>query len=219
MNLNEHFRDIRSAYAAVLPEWMADYDATGNMFNDPYLMDWKFSPIEQLVWGDIRNMALPFYPQLPALNYFLDFGNPFLKIGIECDGKQWHDKARDAVRDERLAAAGWMIFRIEGHECNRSVDRYWDGAEEDRPQIDHGKFFGETAEGVLLAIKHRYFDSQPARERGYMMSSTLELHRSTPETYPSRRAVTPNNGPQPIGEFMAGYLDLMAERLERSHKN
>lgn len=218
MNLTDHFRAIRAAYAATLPEWMDDYAATGNMYNDPYLMDWEFSPIERLVWADIRDMALPFYPQLPALNYFLDFGNPFLKIGIECDGKEFHDKARDAVRDERLAGAGWMIFRIEGHECKRTVDRHWEGDPECRPDVDHGKYYGATSEGVLRAIKHHYFDDAPARGHVCLESATLNLHRSTPEAFPMRRPIVQRGGPQPIGEILAGYLDLLDRRMSRQQR-
>lgn len=215
MNLNDHFRRIRATYDAALLEWLADYEATGNMWNDPYLMDWEFSPIERLIWGEIRDMCLPFYPQLPALNYFLDFGNPFLKIGIECDGKQFHDKARDAARDARLAGAGWMIFRIDGHECVRSIDRHWDGSAEERPHFDAEKFYGSTAEGVLRAIKRRYFDDKPATDHACLARQTLHQHRSTPETDPVRRPVSRRAGPVHIADLMAEHFDLMQCRAVR----
>lgn len=196
------FAEARTLYAQVLPAWMADYESTGNMWNDPYLMDWRFSPIERLVWGDIRGMCLPFYPQMPVLNYFIDFANPFLKIGIECDGKAWHDKEKDAARDVRLAAAGWMIFRIEGHECNRTIETYWDGDAEDAPPFDSATYFGATAEGVLKAIKRRYFDNEAAQS--FLEGATLDSHRSTPETYPVPRQVAPrNDGPRLMSDDLA----------------
>jgi hypothetical protein len=210
------FQEIRSLYAAALPEWLDDYQATGNMWHDPYLMDWEFSPIEQLVWGDIRQLAVPFYPQIPVLNYFLDFANPFLKIGIECDGKAWHDKHRDQARDARLAAAGWMIFRIEGHECVREVDIHGHSSSEEREAINMAKYYGATSEGIVRAIKHAYFDEEPLERGGYMVRATLFNHRSTPETFPRRRPLTPrHDGPVRLDKMLEGYMELLQRRVQR----
>lgn len=149
------FLAIRKAYAAVMPEWMDEYEATGSMQQDPYFMDWEFTPIEQNVWGDIRTMGVPFYPQVPALNYFLDFACPFLKIGIECDGKAWHDYELDKARDARLSADGWMIFRIEGHECKRVIEPWEESEYDDKSELIQ-QYFITTSEGVISAIKRRY---------------------------------------------------------------
>ena len=145
------FLAIRKAYAKILPSWLEEYEKTGEMRQDPYFMDWIFTPIEQNVWSDIRSLGLPFYPQIPVLNYFIDFGCPFLKIGIECDGKAWHDHDLDKARDARLAAEGWMIFRIEGHECKRVIDPWeqcvTDGDEEEDFNLV-SRYFLTTSEAI-----------------------------------------------------------------------
>lgn len=211
------FKEARRVYANALPEWMDDYEKTGRMHNDPYLMDWDFSPIESMVWGDIRDMCLPFYPQMPVLNYFLDFGCPFLKIGIECDGKAWHDKEKDKARDARLASAGWMIFRIEGHECKRTVQTYRDGSDDD--EIDWPTYYSLTSEGLLRAIKCKYFDGLPREGYEWRMEQTLFNHRSTPETWPAQYGNDQHGkGPQLIGDMMGEYLDLLHRRMNRGEQ-
>ena len=173
------FLEIRRIYAKVLPRWMEEYKRTGRQFHDPYLMDWQFSPIERDVWCDIRCAGVPFYPQLPALNYFLDFANPFLKIGIECDGKQWHNAERDAARDARLSAEGWQIYRIPGHECRRSVDyeiQRHDPEHDDRDTW--ARFYMDTSEGIIDAIKAHYFGGDIPDASRLAASSTLAKHQT-----------------------------------------
>lgn len=211
MNLNEHFRAIERAYAAVLPEWLEEYEATGNMRQDPYLMQWQFSPIESTTWGEIRSLALPFYPQVPACGYFLDFANPFLRIAIECDGKEWHDVARDRARDEKLAAAGWMVFRITGGECSREVDPDAGGY-----RGDVWRHYGTTSAGLLRAIKWAYFDGADEHDAAWLMRATLSVHRTTPETFPvQRRRRWRGDGPARVSELMADVLETIFDRVER----
>lgn len=208
------FLKIREAYASLLPEWMAEYEATGDMRQDPYFMDWIFTPIEQGVWSDIRSLGLPFFPQMPVLNYFIDFGNPFLKIGIECDGKAWHDRELDKARDARLAAAGWMIFRIEGHECKRVIEPWTEYEEEERADLVE-TYFMATSEGLMSAIKRRYFEDDPSDHYGHQIEATLFEHRSTPETYPIRKPIRKSDGPVRISDALVDYLEILVKRAQR----
>lgn len=86
----------------------------------PYkYFDWItiLTPIEINVWTDIRILGLPFYPQYPVGGYFLDFGNPILRFGIEVDSKQWHtNKQADQFREQRLNEYGWRLIRIQGYQ-------------------------------------------------------------------------------------------------------
>lgn len=209
----DKFLAIREAYKNLLPEWMAEYEATGDMRQDPYFMNWIFTPIEQSVWSDIRSIGLPFYPQVPVLNYFLDFGCPMLKIGIECDGKAWHDHDLDKARDARLHAAGWMIFRIEGHECNRVVVPWEEREQEERADLVE-KYFMTTSEGVVSAIKRRYFDDEPDDKFGYLIDATLFEHRSTPETYPQRRPIKQQSGPVLLSDSLETYMQTILRRMK-----
>lgn len=90
---------------------------------DPYALpfDRFFTPIEQEVWCFIRIGGLPFHPEYPVLNFFIDFADPVRKIGIECDGKEFHSYEKDFKRDEKLTALGWKIFRISGEQIYRRV--------------------------------------------------------------------------------------------------
>lgn len=86
----------------------------------PYI---RLTPIEEWLWGDIRNANLVMYPQYPVAGFFLDFANPVAKVAIECDGAAYHqDKAKDAARDAKLAALGWKVYRITGSQCRTDFD-------------------------------------------------------------------------------------------------
>lgn len=179
----ENFNSIRAAYEKVLPEWMADYERTGDMMGDAYLFDWSsmFTRIEQWVWGDIRYHGIPFFPQFPVLKYFTDFGCPFLKIAIECDGKDFHDPVKDAKRDKEFASEGWTVFRLTGSECVRSVQEPWD-PENENPDLE--KFFMHTSEGLIYSIKNRIFEdehSQFARKHFNWIEKTILKHNKTPQ--------------------------------------
>lgn len=164
--LGQRFARIREHYKTELPRMMAEYERTGRVHFDPYRLDFTsdMTPIEAAVWGDIRCAALPFFPQIPALNYFLDFADPFKKIAIECDGKEWHDAEKDAKRDARLAEDGWTVYRIPGSMCRRTLRRPIDllmeheqnGYSHDEAlrltQSQAAEWFARTSEGIVEAI-------------------------------------------------------------------
>lgn len=111
-------RKIRRAYTqfqlrvdAGLGSWMNEEAYT--------IADWAslFTPIEQAAWHDIRGAGLPMWPQLPVSRFYVDFGNPIVKVALECDGKKFHDPAIDAVRDKVLGAMGWTVYRAPGWQC------------------------------------------------------------------------------------------------------
>ena len=93
---------------------------------DPYLWDCGkhmifMTPIEENFWADCRDADLILYPQYPACGYFIDFANPVAMVGIECDGRAFHeDKERDAKRQSVLESRGWTIYRITGRDCNEN---------------------------------------------------------------------------------------------------
>jgi very-short-patch-repair endonuclease len=95
---------------------------------DPYWWEdfIEMTPIEKSMWCDIRCSGVVMYPQLPVGKFFVDFGNPRLKIAIECDGKQWHDPKKDAERDAILKKLGWTIYRFTGSECIKTGNEFED---------------------------------------------------------------------------------------------
>lgn len=97
---------------------------------DPYAWDGsgiEMTAIERAVWADIRQAGLVLYPQWPASGYFLDFASPSAQIAIECDGRQYHDAQRDRIRDARLMAGGWIVYRIPGYVCLGDAQEQTDG--------------------------------------------------------------------------------------------
>src|SRR5437867_1638777 len=105
---------IKEWYVLLWPELKKKYPRW-----DPYpiVSLINFTPIEKNVWEDIRKYNIPLLPQFPSSGYFLDFADPFKRIVVEVDGKDYHlDKERDEKRDAILRKKGWNIFRITGSE-------------------------------------------------------------------------------------------------------
>jgi len=119
--LSTRFAKLRGNYAAY--QRAVDQGAWTWMHGDPYMIaDWLaiFTPIEYDAWCEIRDANLPMWPQLPVGRFFVDFGNPVAKVALECDGKEWHDAAKDAERDEILRKMGWRVLRVTGSQCYKT---------------------------------------------------------------------------------------------------
>lgn len=111
--LAEHFAEIERLYAdiAQMPDHTWDR-------GDPYIADWRFTPIERLIWADLRTyFCVTAWPQYPVGRYFVDFAFVNPKIAIECDGKKYHDSLKDSERDAYMRGLGWRVFRITGAQC------------------------------------------------------------------------------------------------------
>ena len=125
--------------------------------------DWSYilTPIEMDAWFWILQKGrTPFYPQYPVGKYIIDFGMPHLKIGLELDGKAYHDKDKDYARDKELKSLGWTIIRVTGKEMVRSQPdeihafHEMDDIRQASPILN--KWLRTTGEGVIQAIKGRY---------------------------------------------------------------
>jgi very-short-patch-repair endonuclease len=64
------------------------------------------------------NFRHNYYVYACGKHHFIDYGNPFVKIGIECDSVQWHPSIiKDLARDKRLESKGWRIL----HVCSKDL--------------------------------------------------------------------------------------------------
>lgn len=159
------YGQIREHYEYLTPLIVDRSKSYLNGWVSPYCkIDWMgiFSPIENQAWQAIRGVgSAPMYPQYPVDKYFLDFGNPFVKVAIECDGREFHkDKAKDKTRDERLLELGWIVYRVPGSDCVRPV--HWEYYDLDYIS-EHRKgdvlmdFYMTTIEGVIKAVSIKHF--------------------------------------------------------------
>ncbi len=82
---------------------------------------------EKHLWYDfLRSYPVRFMRQHPINGYIADFYCSKASLVIELDGSQHFEEAGmacDAVRDERIAAAGNDVIRI----ANNEVDKNFDG--------------------------------------------------------------------------------------------
>jgi len=136
-----------------------------------YSVDWVsfFSPIETDTWNSIRCQdSIVLYPQFPLFNYFIDFANPYLKIGLELDGKNYHDPIKDKKRDELLYEYGWKIYRIKGSETYTKFNDIFDVQENeivgDERKKELKNWILNTSDGVVFALKVLYFISENEKE-------------------------------------------------------
>lgn len=203
----QHFRDeetlrplrqaVREAkeYGARLNAIRRLYEAHAelgqNPTEDPYSLELHefFTPIEWRLWQDIRGAGrVHMVPQYPVGPYFLDFACPARKVGIEADGKDFHDRERDRKRDQRLFDDfGWKVYRVTGAETylvrpspGEWAQEYWDthGLRPDREEVEPAarEFFLTTSEGVVRALRtHEFNDGD---ERWWdLKAAALAAHR------------------------------------------
>jgi|GEM_PF-3328785 len=143
------------------------------------------SPAEQEMWLAIKCSQTFLFPEVPVLKYFIDFGHLHLRVGLEVDGKDFHDQQLDMARDLELWQCGWVIFRIPAREVLSDLNRapeedddFWHPNNLDQIQ----DFLTSTGEGLLRCLEWRFFgqpmpfhDSQ--RERAFLsdiVDSTLK---------------------------------------------
>lgn len=164
---------------------------------NPHFLPWFsfFSHIERAAWSEIRSEGgIVLYPQFPFLNYFIDFANPNLKIGLEMDGKQYHGNSeKDIIRDQELLQHGWKIFHIKAIECEvyqslsdveedySDYDIYGDEPNSEFDQVLEN-WFMNTMEGVIYSIKVFYFmDSDSYNYQHYPLAvKSLKSHQLIP---------------------------------------
>lgn len=166
MELNKHEK-IRLHYSYLTDLILERSEIKNSFWVDPYCnsLDWveMFTPIETQMWSAIRCFGkAPFYPQYPVGRYFLDFGNPSTKIGIECDGADYHtDVERDKRRDKWLAKNGWIIYRITGSDCVKEemeTDEY--STDDEKYEVLRFNYM-KTCLGLVKAIAIYHFDYYP----------------------------------------------------------
>jgi hypothetical protein len=104
---------------------------------------------------------MPLYPQYPVLNYFVDFGDPWQRIGIEADGWSYHDEGKDLRRDEELFELGWKVFRIPAAQtlpgCLEPDDEFRE-LEERAQRARLSLWLLETSDGIIRAIRALYYE-------------------------------------------------------------
>lgn len=162
---------LRQVYMENIPEILHVANGSKTQWAQVYHLDWPsfFSPIERIAWGSIRDLGyIVLYPQFPLFNYFIDFANPFLKIGLELDGQEYHNPVKDRERDQMLAEYGWKIFRVSGAEAHT---RYMNISEIEERDVEGVKkqemvehWLLNTCDGVIFALRYWYFLNDEEKE-------------------------------------------------------
>lgn len=127
---------------------------------------WKFmNEVEQDFYQQLRSIGgLSLYPLYFVHGFFIDFANPFLKIGVEIDGKQFHDTDKDRERDEILDSDGWVIFRISAKDVLKNqlylsdLDEKFPNYSDRYAQEALKDFFKNYCTGLIYALRFRYYD-------------------------------------------------------------
>lgn len=156
------YNNIREHYTWLTPKILENSrNVAAHAWCSPYtsFIDWPsiFSPIEWDAWQVIRGDGrCPLYPQYPVGKYFVDFGNPFVKVALECDGYEYHlDKEKDNARDYKLSELGWRVYRIPGKDCRRPVNpdyyEYYYYSEQTQYELLCEYYFS-TIEGLIGAL-------------------------------------------------------------------
>lgn len=134
----------------------------------PCEIDWYRvlgSPAEEMAQQVIRGAGLDMWPQYPVGRYFVDFGDPYKKIALEVDGRNYHDVERDRKRDSELFELGWTVYRVSGSEAYRSAE-------------ENDEWRANTVEGVVSAVNVVHYGKGAATDLHF---KTLRDHCLIPE--------------------------------------
>ncbi|HSY73936.1 MAG TPA: DUF559 domain-containing protein [Dongiaceae bacterium] len=187
----ERRKIIRRYYKIALPGIMQLAETKPLVWFQKYPFNWKFNENEDALWGKIAWRPMVMYPEFPVLSYFVDFGNPFLKIAIEADSEEFHDKEKDTERDLKLLEAGWKTFRVSYEENSAPFKEFgeiaemFDNGNESEALEEMENWMLKTSDGVVEAIEFFYFKCPEERERimnkfpNYfsLAERTLQRHR------------------------------------------
>lgn len=179
-----HWNEIRSLYEKQTPLILSR--PRDVFWVDPYAFDWLeiFTPIESSAWQSIRGLGIPLYPQYPIDSIFVDFGDPVKKIALECDGKDFHNKQDDTIRDNFLNSIGWTVFRVTGSECYKPglnlepllIDLHNEAIR----QIDFDAKIEDWAmnssDGVISAIAWNYYNKARSEHIEKHLLASLQSH-------------------------------------------
>lgn len=152
--------------------WEANMEAVLAGKADRYFVDWSriFTPIEELTWADIRSYPVYFFPQVPVGRRFVDFGDPILKVAIECDGRAYHNTLRDTLRDLELAEHGWTVYHLTGSECSvRELPEY-------PTEEELGRWMLNSPDGLILSILQHHYGVEISKDRRPYVDRCLEKH-------------------------------------------
>lgn len=91
-----------------------------NEFNNEVL----YTPIEKIFKDKLIENNIAFEPQVKLGRFYVDFLVEFnnRKVIVECDGREYHDPARDFERDKELKKEGYKIYRFSGSEIYNNCD-------------------------------------------------------------------------------------------------
>ena len=101
------------------------------MINEDLFNSKSESPIEERFWLVAQHKIKGLKQQYSIVHGFfirVDFAIPDVKLIIECDGYEYHNRTRkmrkrDYFRDKILKFYGWKVIRLQGSEINRDVVR------------------------------------------------------------------------------------------------
>ncbi|MCG2615260.1 endonuclease domain-containing protein [Terrimonas sp. NA20] len=176
---------IRQLYMEQLPKMIVAHERNSSSWSAHDLVDWRatFSPIEVIAWDLIKSRPnLVLYPQFPVFNYFIDFANPLLKVGLELDGKEFHDNATDRERDQMLAKYGWKIYRASGSLSMKDIELHEafphtgvrTEAERTVYLSEYQKWMSSSLNGLLEAISIYYFNKVHDESLDLIIFQTLQ---------------------------------------------
>jgi very-short-patch-repair endonuclease len=182
---------LRQYYMDAMPEIINLARQSLSAWASVYPFDWKFNENEQSLWSSIRSNPMVMYPEFPVFNYFVDFGNPYLRIAIEADSKKFHSKEKDAERDRKLLQINWKTFRVSYEENFTPFKELGDIAEmismgnESEAMEEMENWVLKTSDGVVDAIYFFYFMSDKEKENRMkkfpsyvdLAERTLKKHR------------------------------------------
>ena len=78
--------------------------------------------IEKKMRLALEKKQISFEKQFKIDRFWVDFAVTAHRLVIEADGEYWHDKERDAKRDEIINSHGWRVLRFTETQINKNIE-------------------------------------------------------------------------------------------------
>src|SRR5687767_1350653 len=88
-----------------------------------FIENWPsvLNKIQTIVYGEIKSAGIRLYPLYPIGEDFINFGNPFKKIGIEIYYKT-NGFVEKQAKLERIKNMGWKVYTFESKHSSITLE-------------------------------------------------------------------------------------------------
>jgi hypothetical protein len=123
---------------------------------DYHIEDWHsvLNEVQRVIYDEIKSAGVRLYPFYPIGSGFINFGNPFKRIGIEILYKNFGFKEKQE-KIERFKIEGWTVYTFETKYISYILEKLFDNVKDEY----YGESFEELDSEDKLNFIEKYMNT------------------------------------------------------------